>query len=646
MDRFEDAKLRVKEATDLVALIEGYMPLQSRGRLQLALCPFHPEKSPSFTVYPDSQHYHCYGCGKSGDVFTFLMDREGLSFREAMETLAERANITLEGVFQAGAGGPKRGPDARRVLAEVADFFHRCLLEDGATVKDPGAVAARQYLEQRNLAEGLENWQLGYHPMAPAGRPGPLRKFAESRGLPMRLLEEAGLLRGQREPFGGRLLFPIQDERSRVVAFGGRLLPGVEPARAGNFDPPKYINSPESPFFNKRRVMFGLPRAKQVGVRRIVVVEGYTDAIACDVAGFPGAVATLGTAFTAEHARKIERYATDGVVLLFDGDQAGAKAAERAMRELVNSRLDVRIALLASGQDPATMLLGDPDEDRDLVLERRARFGDLLDGADEALPTWLQLLRRRLDFRQPAQLEVAARECAGLLELVENDLRRRAVLEEMARYLAVPPQDLARMMRTANKRGARAKASQPRASESGLDQANHQADMASGDGATVSQSAAADLVEAAQPSTPLELADRDLLACVLGSPELVGQVADESFAQAGVGELVAMVRDAVAGGLSERAQIVRQLFTRCTERAELRSVLASANHRAESINDFSVFFSVLQRGRSRVRSRSSVRDLRQQLQAARDSGDLAKADELMRRIVDERRRDQPREATS
>ncbi|MEC7585189.1 MAG: DNA primase [Planctomycetota bacterium] len=646
MDRFEDAKLRVKEATDLVALIEGYMPLKSRGRLQLALCPFHAEKSPSFTVYPDSQHYHCYGCGKSGDVFTFLMDREGLSFREAMENLADRANIPLEGVFRAGAGGPKRGPDARRVLAEVADFFHRCLLQEGPTGADSGAAAARQYLEERSLSEGIETWQLGYHPKAQPGRPGPLRKFAESRGLPMRLLEEAGLLRGQREPFGGRLLFPIQDERSRMVAFGGRVLPGVEPVRAGDFDPPKYINSPESPFFNKRRVMFGLPRAKQVGVRRILVVEGYTDAIACDIAGFPGAVATLGTAFTAEHARKIERYATEGVVLLFDGDQAGAKAAERAMRELVNSRLDVQIALLASGQDPATMLLGEPDEDRDLVLERRARFGDLLDGAEQALPTWLQLLRRRLDFRQPAQLEVAARECAGLLELVESDLRRRAVLEEMARYLAVPPQDLARMIRTASRRKPRANPTQQRGQPTDLDQANHQADMATGEGGAVSQSAEADPPTAPRPATPLELADRDLLACVLGRPELVAEVTEESFAQQGVGELIAMVRQAVQAGLSERAQVVGRLFTSCTEHAELRSVLASASHRAESIADFDAFFAVLQRGRNRVRSRTSVRDLRQQLQAARDSGDLARADELMQQIVEERRRDQPREATS
>jgi len=643
MDRFEDAKLRVKEATDLVALIESYLPLQPRGRLLLAPCPFHAEKTPSFTVYPDSQHYHCYGCGKSGDVFTFVMEREGLSFREAMEMLAERASIPLDGVFATGGAAQLRAPDVRRLLAEVAGFFHESLTGDGSQESDPGAAAARDYLEQRGLSAAMKPWQLGYHPVAASGRPGPLRQFAERRRLPLRLLEEAGLLRGRREPFGGRLIFPIEDERARVVAFGGRLLPGIEPVRSGDFTPPKYINSPESPFFNKRRVMFGLPRAKQAGARRIVVVEGYTDAIACELAGFPGAVATLGTAFTKEHARKIERYATAGVVLLFDGDRAGVQAAERAMRELVNSRLDVRIALLSPGQDPAAMVLGERGEDPDLLVERRARFGDLLDGADAALPTWFRLLRRRLDFRQAQQLEVAARECAGLLELVDNDLRRRAVLEEMARHLAVTPQDLQRMVRPAARRRVRASGDAARRVGADLDRANQQADLAAMEGGSEGTAGAEAVAADATPPTPLEIADQDLLACVLGNPALVEQVVDEAFAQAAVGELVGMARDAFADGVAGRAELVRHLFTRCTERAELRAVLASANHKAENIVSFPEFFAVLQRGRNHVRSRTSVRELRQQLQAARDAGDRSTSDELLRRIVEEMRKDQPRQ---
>lgn len=623
MDRFEDAKLRIKEATDLVALIEGYLPLRPRGRLLLALCPFHPEKSPSFTVYPDSQHYHCYGCGKSGDVFTFLQEREGLGFREAMEALAERAGVPLEGVFSRGArDGARegtRGPDVHRVLGEVAGFFHAALL-------GPKGGAARDYFERRGLTEAMEPWLLGYHPP----RAGALGAFVRERGLPRAVIEEAGLLRGEREPFAGRVIFPIHDERGRLVAFGGRVLPGEgAPAEPGGHAPPKYVNSPESPFFAKRRVLYGLPHCKRAGARRILVVEGYTDAIACHLAGFPGAVATLGTAFTGEHARKLERYATEGVVLLFDGDRAGQQAAERAMRELVDTRLEVRIAMLSGAKDPAEVVLGAPGEDPDLVTERRARFADLVEGADRALPTWFRLLRRRLDFGVAADLEAAARECAELLGLVGSPLARRALLGEMARHLAVRPEDLARMVRPARRPGA------PEA-------AGRNGGEAAPTGAAPKGLPAG--LPAAPPAAPpvAERADRELLACLLADPALVRQVDGESFALPAVGELVALVRDAVAAGRAERAGVVRHLFTCCTEREDLRAVLAPAAQRADSIREPADFFAVLQQGRHRVRGRTEVRILRQQLQEALTAGDRHTADELTRRIVEQLRADRRR----
>ena len=312
MDRFEDTKLRVKEATDLVALIESYLPLKPRGRTLVALCPFHAENSPSFTVFRESQHFHCFGCGKTGDAFTWLMERDGLTFKEAMEVLAERLGISLEGVWKGGGGPSRKGPDPYRALADVAAFFQQ---ELGAA----DAAKARDYLAGRGLTAAIDDWQLGFHPRA-----GVLAKFAHDRKLPRDVLEQAGLVKNGRELFAGRVMFPIADERGRIVGFGGRLVPGMPmPSSSSDYTPPKYLNSPESPLFNKRRVLFGLHRAKQAGQRRIVVMEGYTDVIACHLAGFTGAVASLGTAFTADHARMIERYAIDGIVLMFDGDRVG-----------------------------------------------------------------------------------------------------------------------------------------------------------------------------------------------------------------------------------------------------------------------------------------------------------------------------------
>jgi DNA primase len=608
MDRFEDGKLRVKEATDLVALVESYLPLKPRGRLRLALCPFHAEKTPSFTVYPDSQHYHCFGCGKSGDAFTFLMEREGLSFREAMEVLAERAGIPLDGVFGNKDAASRKGPDPHQVLGEVRSFLQ-------TELHGQGGGAARDYLVQRGLGEAIEPWGLGWHP----ARAGALQAFAQQRRLPRQVLEEAGLLRGGREPFAGRVIFPIDDERGRTVGFGGRILPGAL-RDDGGFEPPKYINSPESPFFNKRRLLFGLHRAKQAGARRIVVTEGYTDVIACHLAGFTGAVATLGTAFTGEHARKIERYASAGVVLLFDGDRAGQQAAERAMRELVNSRLSVHIALMSEAKDPADFVAQRPGEEPELATERRARFADLIDGADDALATWFRLLRRRLDFGKAEQLEAAARECAALLQVVDGDLRRQALLQEMARHLAVAPPALARLLRQVRGRAP----------------------------AAAAQDAPPDGAPPPAPArpTPAVASEHELLAGLLREPGLVDRLRDEPLEAPAVAELVAMVQDAVALGRSTGADVVRYLFTRCTEREDLRGPLAAAAARAPNIADPAAFLAALVRDRHRHRAGSAARGLRQQLQQALQQGDRETADRLTRQLVEQRRQERPRPTTA
>ncbi len=622
MDRFDEAKLRIKEAIDVVALIESYLPLKPRGRLFVALCPFHAEKSPSFTVYADSQHFHCFGCGKSGDVFDFVMEREGLTFREAMEMLADRAQVSLEGVFSRGQQS-QRGPDASQVLGEVRAWMQQMLFADEGRV-------AREYLESRALSPAIEAWGIGFCP----DRQGSLQKFAQSRKLPASILEQAGLLRNGREPFAGRVMFPIDDERGRTVGFGGRVLPGARP-RADGFEPPKYINSPESPFFNKRRVLYGLHQAKQRGCRRIVVMEGYTDVIACHLAGFHGAVAALGTAFTSEHAKKLERYAQEGVVLLFDGDRAGQQAAVRAMRELVNSQVTVKVALMADAKDPADYVVERAGEDPDLVIERRARFADLLDGADDALATWFRLARMRLDFSQPADIEKVAKECALLLSLVENDLRRRALLQEMARHLAMPPESLQRMLRKFPARSASAPAAEEGAPSVPPDVEIQEIELDPMGGMT------------ARAPRPVVAAERDLLAVLIHRPELSDQVDPSTLQSAEVQALFAMIRSAMGQGRTARAEVARHVFAQIAgdtgaHGESLRNVFAKSLARADEIKDPMAFFALLDRDRGRANARNSARGLRQQLQAALAAGDRETANRLTQELVDQMRRNAPR----
>ena len=611
MDRFEDAKLRIKDATDLVALIESYLPLRPRGQLLVALCPFHAENSPSFTVYRDKQFFKCYGCGKTGDAFTWLMERDGMSFREAMEVLADRAGISLEGVFGKGESSAPKGPDPYQALAAVAGFFQRALL-----AKEAGRLA-RDYLEQRGLSEAIAPWQLGYHPA-----PGALARYAQEQQLPREVLEQAGLWRSGREPFAHRVMFPIEDERGRIVGFGGRLLPGAPGSDGdGEFKPPKYLNSPESPFFNKRRVLFGLHRAKQAGQRRIVVMEGYTDVIACHLAGFQGAVASLGTAFTADHSRSVERYATQGLVLMFDGDRAGMQAAERAARELVNSRIEVRIAMMGdadgAAKDPADVVTARVGEDPELVAERRARFADVLDGAEDWLSVWFRLLRRRLDLSQAVHVEAAARECAGLLALVETPVRQSALLQQMARHLSVPVPSLERLL-------SKQKRAPERPAQTG-------------------QAAVATPPKAA-PRTLLEQADADLLACILARPALLDDLDLELDGPraADIATVLAWAVDGIAIGRSSPPDLVRYLFSRAAELPEIRALLALANERAEKMQEPHVVLRGLVQGRRRIGGEQQRRLWREQLQDAMRSGDTARAAELQALLMNRLREDRPR----
>jgi DNA primase len=589
MDRFQEVKQRVKEATDVVALIEPYVTLKRRGKTLIGLCPFHQEKTPSFTVYPESQSFYCFGCSKAGDVFTFLIEREGLTFRDALERLADAAGISTEGIYGKGRdAGPR--VDVTGTLQLVRDFFANCLqAAEGAP--------ARDYLARRGLAAAIGPYGLGFHPAA-AGR---LVAFARENRLPLPVLEQAGLVRDARhELLHGRVIFPIEDERGRVVGFGGRVLDDSKP---------KYINSPESPVFHKRKVLFGLKHCKQHNERRIVVMEGYTDVIACHLAGFHGAVATLGTSLTVEHCQILSRYATDGVTLLFDGDAAGRRAAERAFHELVQSDLPVRIALLPEGVDPADQVAARVGLSAEQVEQGRAQLRAILEGAEDAMTMWFRLLRRRLDLSVDANVQRAVDEAAELLAKVQSPARHVVLLGRLAALLGLDPETMRRSIKRRRQTWQEAVPAR---------QGPEDLPASSGRDAAGAESAA-----------------RDLLACLLRDPNLVAMVPELPQLSVDVRELVQTIRALAAEELSGTPELVRRAFTACAEHPSRARLLGECLQRAQAIQDPPGALALLLSAHRAAAGRQEAQQTRIRLQEAAARGDRTLADELARQYLEQ-----------
>ncbi|HEX2484214.1 MAG TPA: DNA primase [Myxococcota bacterium] len=358
----EETLQTIRDRTDLVDLVGRHVALKKAGRAYKGLCPFHHEKTPSFSVNPDRGIYHCFGCGESGNAFDFLIKIEGLTFPEAARALAAGCGVEI---LESGAGD---GGLVERLLAANAaaqKFYQHALASDAGR-------GARDYLAGRGLdAESIARFGVGYAP------PGWEELAAELRRahIPAELGERAGLLRerasgGYYDLLRDRVTFPIQDARGRVVAFGGRALAADQE--------PKYLNSPETPVFRKREGFYGFPFALEAIRRsdRVVVSEGYFDRIALHRAGVEEAVATCGTALSEDHARALRRRARH-VVLLFDGDAAGRRAALRALETLLPAGLRVRAAALPPGDDPDSLLAREGPEALRAVVERAGAALDL-----------------------------------------------------------------------------------------------------------------------------------------------------------------------------------------------------------------------------------------------------------------------------
>jgi DNA primase len=358
---------RIRAANEIVEVIGSYVPLKRAGGAFVGLCPFHREKTPSFHVNPQRQTFHCFGCHKGGDVFTFLKEFENLDFPEAVRRLAERAKIPLE--YQDGAEPPQSRQLKDQLLQiheQLAQRWHNALLNEAS------GQAARDYLDSRHVPlEAVTLFRLGAAPEAWDDTVN----WARSREFDLAIVEKAGLIIRKEgtdryyDRFRGRLMFPICDEQGRVIGFSGRVL-------AADVKAAKYVNSPETPIFTKSKVFFGLDKAKRavLDAGHAVVCEGQLDLITCHMAGVQNVVAPQGTAFTGDHARILKRYVEE-VVLCFDSDDAGQNAAVRSLDHLLASGLAVRVAVVPKPHDPDSYIKeAGPEKFRELIKNAQGFF--------------------------------------------------------------------------------------------------------------------------------------------------------------------------------------------------------------------------------------------------------------------------------
>jgi DNA primase len=413
----EQVLQQVARGVDFVRLAGRYCELKKKGRSYWALCPFHKEKTPSFSLDPESGLYFCFGCKEGGNVFTFLEKMEGITFAEALRRLASEAGVDLSQYRGQQTTSPSELSRLREANELATSFYQKCLL------KARGSQKPREYLAARGIkGESVERWRLGF---APDGWDH-LLKCAVGRGHEPELLVKAGLAiaregnAGHYDRFRNRLMFPIGDATGRTIGFGARAL---RPE-----DEPKYLNSPDTPLFSKGTCFFGLSEAKQAirSAKTAVVVEGYTDVIMAHQAGVSEAVAVLGTALTEEHGRAISRLC-ERVMLVFDGDEAGLKSALRSIEVLLNEEVDIQVVDLPAGQDPCDYVLANGGEAfRQRLAESQGFFEFRLAAA-----------RREHDTGTVAGATAAFRDLAEMALLIKDQAQQDMVVRRIAQELGL-----------------------------------------------------------------------------------------------------------------------------------------------------------------------------------------------------------------
>ena len=419
----EEIVEEVRARNDIVEVVSGYVRLQKKGSRYWGLCPFHNEKSASFSVNGDIQVFHCFGCGAGGNVYTFVMNYENYSFPEAVKMLAERAGVALP--EESGSEGARQRENRRARLLEVnkaaAKFFYYQL-------RSPHGEIGYRYLKKRELSdETMHRFGLGF-----AGKNGAyLVQYLREKGFEDELIQEAGLAShsekyGLNSQFWNRVMYPIQDINNRVIGFGGRVMGDGEP---------KYLNSPETPVFDKRRNLYGLNYARKARSGSIILCEGYMDVIAMHQAGFTQAVASLGTAFTAEQAALLSRY-TETVLLAYDSDGAGVKAALRAIGILREAGLTGKVINMQPYKDPDEFMKG---------LGREA-FEERIRQAENSFFFEVRILQGQFDMDDPEEKTRFHREIAKKLCEFSEDVERDNYLQAVAEKYYIGIDNLRRLV--------------------------------------------------------------------------------------------------------------------------------------------------------------------------------------------------------
>lgn len=440
MPRHSESTLAaIKQAVDIVSLVGEYLPLHRYGSKFRALCPFHDDHNPSLELSSERQSYKCWACGAGGDIFEFVKEKERVDFPEAVRMLAERAGVILESTVTRPS---EQGPSKTELLeanAWAERLFAASLIEGSE---------ALEYLDGRGLARAMAaRFRLGFAPvardwlLAAARRDGISPLALERAGLVVRCTEPDNALRAR---FRGRLIFPIHDIRGRVLGFGGRVLPSMA-AKLQEIgrSVAKYLNSPETVLFQKRRTLYATELAKDAARQAgwVAVVEGYTDVIAAHQVGLANVVGTLGTALGDDHVRSLRQLA-DRVVLIFDGDEAGQNAADRSLEFFLGHEVDVRVLTLPEGLDPCDFLLRQGGD----------AFRALIDRAVDPLQFAIQRAQARFDFRAVEGARQAADWVLAVLARVPRqnriglDLKVAKALDTLGRRLGVSAEDLKRRL--------------------------------------------------------------------------------------------------------------------------------------------------------------------------------------------------------
>ncbi len=415
-----DVTEKIIDMVDIVDLISEVVDLRRRGANFVGLCPFHQEKTPSFTVSPEKRIFKCFGCGKSGNIFSFMMEYYGMTFGMALRELAKRAGIKLEMRDDRNLQQEVTRNDQILLALESAKFFYQKVLFTQS------GVVALSYLKNRGfLAKTIEEFGIGY---APSGWDNLFRELI-SKGIPTEIMVDAGLIKSKEnkpeefyDMFRERIIFPIQNHIGKVVGFGGRILKELD-------DQPKYINSPQTAVFDKSKLLFGLflGRNEIRNQKSVILVEGYADVVALHQAGFKNAVASCGTSLTTEQLEQIARYANT-IYLAYDSDEAGAKATERAIQMALPLGFEVLVVRLLKGEDPDSF-----------VQKYGAKaFHSLLDNSQSFVRYLVESAKDKDLLSRPAQKSLVIRHILSIINTIPDALQHDDFVRELADVIGLP----------------------------------------------------------------------------------------------------------------------------------------------------------------------------------------------------------------